>query len=296
MAAQGGQDMLSPYRAMGNEPVRYIDPDGRKIKINGNVHDPILTRFLDAWLGRGNYSFDDDNNLILTPGSENDVTANLIKYFKENMYKGKEGESGSGGSEDANKAASEYARAVISRITGDSKNTLIDDGNGNYEVGNWGGELQTVSITAEKEPSAFGRWWNNLLSISFDGGYYFTANTWGENGERRVSHTAKKVNIEWLMPILDVYTPDLNMFDVQTPNFVNYMNGVTDYATGLNAGMDEWDNKDDPVRGVFYRNPGEPYDSIHYKNAHQSWLQAHDAVPDTFYNGQIDSSLWQLNK
>ena len=150
----GGQDMLSPYQAMGSNPANYVDPDGLKIKINGDIHDPLLTSFLNDWLGGGNYGFDNDNNLFIIPGHEQEAIGSLANYFMTFMGSG-------GGCEAANTAANAYAGIVMAMINGDNFNGSIVPGqemdghiysgeNGVFQIGP-NARLANVAINGQKE-------------------------------------------------------------------------------------------------------------------------------------------------
>jgi len=148
LASAGGQDMLSPYQAMGNNPANCVDPNGKQLIVDAS--DLEMIDKLNAMLGNGNYTIGDNGLVSVSPGMEGELFGNLIGFFLGGGSIGNIGGGDMGGPGTTLGAAFEFATKIYNAITNaDPANYSIAPYHGKMTFGTYG-YYSYVNILGEK--------------------------------------------------------------------------------------------------------------------------------------------------
>ncbi|HET8573943.1 MAG TPA: RHS repeat-associated core domain-containing protein [Edaphocola sp.] len=253
LAAQGGQDMLSPYQAMGDNPANYTDPDGKILIVDPN--DQNVINQLNDMLGKDNYFIDDNGVVEISPGQEEMLFNNLVGFFEGGGSVGALGGGDMGGPGTTLAAAYVYAYQIFSAITGADQ----DD----YAIAPYRGQLTYGKVAHFNDLAAndmpdgennqygwfarFGDWLNRVFQghdygqsplkhYTDQGGLEAVGKNHGENEETRVTKRddIQKYDVDWLLDMSEAYTPDL-FPNLKLPFFTEYMDNMTDNINAVNA-------------------------------------------------------------
>jgi RHS repeat-associated protein len=143
LADGGGQQVWSPYAAMGNMPEGCVDPNGTAFTVTGD--DKIIRAVLDGWFGHNNYSLV-GGKVEINEKQKPTALSHLTAYFIQNNIGG-----GTAGS--AEQTAAAAADFVMLMVGDDTKsltlkgkdNGLITLDVGYYSTGDDGIDASSVT-------------------------------------------------------------------------------------------------------------------------------------------------------